>query len=1004
MPVLARWFQYDRSSVTFCIIYKSSCPCDVISEVCSLLGSALVMSRRSVDHVETTTCSCSFAFAQAVWWDAEDGARCQFQRDGSRWFEVPVPSRKCGPFRQHCVGPRRWRRNRCNVLPRHQTWAAETRVKVAKLEKALEALEGTNGVGSFSCCFPACHFSVRQGVARSQNAILAEEAHLACCRKRWRQKADIPRRAHRALRCVLDGELSAAWQALEGAEMALVTEKTHKVLTNPLKRPSEPRSRMPDWVRTHEPEEPVVLDGEEFVKCLRNSRRGAAPGPSGMCPEHLRLLFDHESDVMAITMFANSFARGQIPSDVVAKARRRGAGHRGGWLLQEIGVTNIGEAICAEGRGRQPHRFSSTHSKPEQGASVSPTWCRHLQSSVTASRSFQWMEWGFTTSCPVQQCSGDSWTWRKVTDCCHLSICSVLIHPLSCGMTKLETPTRSGKEREENKEMCWCLSYLASDSMVFKSSGKKFGGRRASVYISGRSSRALPIDRVQAVHQTMVQELWDHARISLHNGKTKVWNRGGIAPSGWSNLQQMASKEDPGAVVWRGDTFLPTSRQGLLILGTTHGSRWFCQRAAPQPPGKTRRSAAAHSCSPSPSSSSAPPDFLRCRSSELHIEDSPPCIGGRVCSLAQSRHLDMSGEDSWHWRASDARNSVASMASVRSGRERHQEGVGFQRAGWSGPQRKPPASIVPLVGNEGAFMDVLGGGAKRGAGRRRWGGLAKNGGVWVEGSTRRQRWRGRRRTEEKEGMWKKVEPRWPPISQWAGGWGKTTWTTGMPWRRMVGSGSSDLTVASQEMRRAPGSWCSRGEIESLVWLCAASCWWGWHQGGSLRWKCWISLWNVATQKLSWSWRQTRSRWLRHSRRTRWTRGEEPSPCWRRVRLVAVAAMECLKGVIVEVNATSWRDLDGQPYGTSGRAADRGHPGFLPTCAAEQKRWRPWCRRRSSGSTGRDGSRAFVVSTKEALPRGFCTVSRRWRSVELQPRCRSWHDRFSHRGVLRVPGS
>ena len=54
-------------------------------------------------------------------------------------------------------------------------------------------------------------------------------------------------------------------------------------------------------------------------------------------------------------------------------------------------------------------------------------------------------------------------------------------------------------------------------------------------------------DRVQAVHRTMVQELWDHARISLHNGKTKVWNRGGIAPSGWSNLQQMASKEDPDA-------------------------------------------------------------------------------------------------------------------------------------------------------------------------------------------------------------------------------------------------------------------------------------------------------------------------------------------------------------------------------------------------------------------------------------------------------------------------
>ena len=85
-----------------------------------------------------------------------------------------------------------------------------------------------------------------------------------------------------------------------------------------LKRPSEPRSRLPDWVRTHEPEEPVVLDGEEFVKSFRKSRRGAAPGPSDMCAEHLRPLLDRESDVLAVTMFANFFARGQT---IVAAVR-----------------------------------------------------------------------------------------------------------------------------------------------------------------------------------------------------------------------------------------------------------------------------------------------------------------------------------------------------------------------------------------------------------------------------------------------------------------------------------------------------------------------------------------------------------------------------------------------------------------------------------------------------------------------------------------------------------
>ena len=154
-----------------------------------------------------------------------------------------------------------------------------------------------------------------------------------------------------------------------------------------------------------------------------------------------------------------------------------------------------------------------------------------------------------------------------------------------------------------------------------KNSGKRFGGRRASVCISGRSVRDLPTGRVQAVHRTTVLELWDHASISLHNGKTKV------------------------AVVRRGDTLLPTSRQGLSILETPVGHDDFVEEQL-----RSRREE--HCCS-----ISAVPNFEAAwllltflRWSKFHIEDSPSSIGGRVRSLIQSRHLDMSGEDSWHRR------------------------------------------------------------------------------------------------------------------------------------------------------------------------------------------------------------------------------------------------------------------------------------------------------------------------------------------------------------------
>ena len=39
-------------------------------------------------------------------------------------------------------------------------------------------------------------------------------------------------------------------------------------------------------------------------------------------------------------------------------------------------------------------------------------------------------------------------------------------------------------------------------------------------------------DRVEAIHQSVDREMWDHARIRRHQGKTQLWNRGGVAQEG----------------------------------------------------------------------------------------------------------------------------------------------------------------------------------------------------------------------------------------------------------------------------------------------------------------------------------------------------------------------------------------------------------------------------------------------------------------------------------------
>ena len=81
------------------------------------------------------------------------------------------------------------------------------------------------------------------------------------------------------------------------------------------------------------------------------------------------------------------------------------------------------------------------------------------------------------------------------------------------------------------------------------------------------------------------------------------------------------------------------------------------------------------------------------------------------------------------FQVSDARNPLASVARITEhgnivqfgpkeednyifnpgtgvGRELHQEGVDFQRAGLGGPQQVPPASTLPRVGNKGSQKAV----------------------------------------------------------------------------------------------------------------------------------------------------------------------------------------------------------------------------------------------------------------------------------------------------------
>ena len=77
--------------------------------------------------------------------------------------------------------------------------------------------------------------------------------------------------------------------------------------------------------------------------------------------------------------------------------------------------------------------------------------------------------------------------------------------------------------------------------------------------------------RVAEVHATLERELWAHARIHIHQGKTQFWNQGRVDPPDCQRIYAAAQAFDPTVVVWRRDATLSTEDQGVTILGTPLG-------------------------------------------------------------------------------------------------------------------------------------------------------------------------------------------------------------------------------------------------------------------------------------------------------------------------------------------------------------------------------------------------------------------------------------------------
>ena len=134
-------------------------------------------------------------------------------------------------------------------------------------------------------------------------------AAFLAARRRRRPTDDLAARAELAQALVMMGEISSGRQALEGAAVAPGTDHTLHLLTDI----ESPQSSQGVALRCWSSEVPFALDVKRFAKNLRTSRRGAAPGPSGMTSEHLRPLL--------LFRAGEQLARGEAPEVAVEAIR-----------------------------------------------------------------------------------------------------------------------------------------------------------------------------------------------------------------------------------------------------------------------------------------------------------------------------------------------------------------------------------------------------------------------------------------------------------------------------------------------------------------------------------------------------------------------------------------------------------------------------------------------------------------------------------------------------------
>ena len=405
-------------------------------------------------------------------------------------------------------------------------------------------------------------------------------------RRKGRRSNDSEQRAIRALNFVQVGELSAARQALEGAEIAPGNDDTLKQLSDTSKRPDRLRDPIPPEVMEYVPTMPFELDETMFLKNVRSAKRGIAGGPSGMTVEHLRPLLESSRDHRLFCTLAESMARGMLPQPIVEAIRlgRMTALRKNDGGVRGIVTGDVVRRLVARTMAQQMGKTVESATAPFQYALSTRAGCECIAHALQGLCDVD----PNATIISIDGISAYDQISRAAMMDGLLNVAgggkalpfvkmfygspSSYVWEDSEGVTHT---IRQGEGGEQGDPFMPLLFSLGQHSALEAVQEDLFDGEFLFAFLDDIYVATTP-HRVEDVYKSLDENLWSFSRIQIHGGKTKVWNAIDDRPEFCDILEVIARRSDPHARVWRGSN-LPVDQQGIKILGTPLGHPHFVE-------------------------------------------------------------------------------------------------------------------------------------------------------------------------------------------------------------------------------------------------------------------------------------------------------------------------------------------------------------------------------------------------------------------------------------------